>query len=51
MKILYMSGYTDDATARFGLLDKQFEFIQKPFAADALARKVRDTLDAPACER
>jgi DNA-binding NtrC family response regulator len=42
-----MSGYTDDATVRLGLLDKQFEFIQKPFAADALAGKVRDTLDAP----
>ena len=48
MKILYMSGYTDDATMRLGLLDKQFQFIQKPFAADALASKVRDTLDAPA---
>jgi len=48
MKILYMSGYTDDATMRLGLLDKQFQFIQKPFAADALASKVRDALDAPA---
>jgi PAS domain S-box-containing protein len=45
MKILYMSGYTDDATVRHGLLDRQFEFIQKPFTADVLARKVRDTLD------
>ena len=46
MKVLYMSGYTDDATVRLALLDKQVAFIQKPFAADALARKVRDTLDA-----
>lgn len=47
MKVLYMSGYTDDAIVRHGLLDEQLEFIQKPFAADAFARKIRSVLDTP----
>jgi PAS domain S-box-containing protein len=46
MKVLYMSGYTDDAIVRHGLLDKRLEFIQKPFAADAFARKIRSVLDS-----
>lgn len=41
MAVLYMSGYTDDAVVRHGLVGEQQAFIQKPFAADALARKVR----------
>ncbi|MEO8434787.1 MAG: PAS domain S-box protein [Pyrinomonadaceae bacterium] len=41
MAVIYMSGYTDDAVVRHGLLGEQLEFIQKPFTADALARKVR----------
>jgi PAS domain S-box-containing protein len=45
MKVLYMSGYTDDAIIRHGLLDKTIEFIQKPFTADALTRKVKAVLD------
>ena len=44
MKVLYMSGYTDDAIVRHGLLDERMEFIQKPFTADALARKIRSLL-------
>jgi len=44
MKVLYMSGYTDDAIVRHGLLDERLEFIQKPFTADALARKIRSVL-------
>jgi CheY-like chemotaxis protein len=47
MKVLYMSGYTDDAIVRHGLLDERLEFIQKPFAADAFARKIRSVLDSP----
>lgn len=46
MRVLYMSGYTDDAIVRHGLMDEQLEFIQKPFSADALARKVRKVLEA-----
>jgi CheY-like chemotaxis protein len=44
MAVLYMSGYTDDAVVRHGLLGEQLEFIQKPFTADALARKVRSVI-------
>jgi two-component system, cell cycle sensor histidine kinase and response regulator CckA len=44
-RVMYMSGYTDDAVFRHGLLDGETAFIQKPFAMDALARKVREVLD------
>jgi two-component system, cell cycle sensor histidine kinase and response regulator CckA len=43
MRILYMSGYVDRAT---DLLEKGVFFLEKPFAIDAIARKVRDALDA-----
>ena len=45
MKVLFMSGYTDDVIADHGVLDAGTAFIQKPFAPDVLARKVRDVLD------
>jgi two-component system, cell cycle sensor histidine kinase and response regulator CckA len=48
MGVLFMSGYTDDAIVRHGLMDELLEFIQKPFTADALARKVRKVLDLDA---
>jgi CheY-like chemotaxis protein len=44
-KVLYMSGYTDDATIRSGGLGADTGFIQKPFSADALASRVREMLD------
>jgi CheY-like chemotaxis protein len=45
MKVLYMSGYTDDAIVHHGVLDPGIAYIQKPFAPDALASKVRQILD------
>jgi PAS domain S-box-containing protein len=48
MKVLFMSGYTDDAVVHHGILDANTPFIQKPFATGALARKVRDVLDGRA---
>jgi len=47
MRVLYMSGYTDDAIVRHGLGDGSANFIQKPFTPDTLAQKVREVLDAP----
>jgi PAS domain S-box-containing protein len=44
-KVLYMSGYTDDATIRSGPLSAGTGFIQKPFSGDALASCVRELLD------
>jgi DNA-binding NtrC family response regulator len=45
IKVLYMSGYTDNAIAHHGILEKGTNFIQKPFTVDGLARKVREVLD------
>jgi nitrogen-specific signal transduction histidine kinase/CheY-like chemotaxis protein len=46
LKVLYMSGYTDDSIVRHGLLDAKLNFIQKPFDSAAAARKVREVLDS-----
>jgi len=46
LPVLFMSGYTDDAIVRHGLLDETLNFIQKPFDSASVARKVREVLDS-----
>ncbi len=47
LRVLYMSGYTDDAVIRNGALEPASAFLQKPFTPAALAQKVREVLEAP----
>jgi CheY-like chemotaxis protein len=44
LKVLYVSGYTDDAILRHGVLDSKIVLLQKPFTRENLARKVREVL-------
>lgn len=45
VKVLYMSGYTDDVIATHGITEKGINFIQKPFTIETLSKKIREVLD------
>jgi CheY-like chemotaxis protein len=47
LKVLFQSGYTDDAVVRYGVVHAEVTFLQKPFTPQALAEKVRQALDHP----
>jgi CheY-like chemotaxis protein len=46
MRVLCMSGYTDDSIVRHGVLEARLAYLQKPITPDALATRVREVLDA-----
>jgi CheY-like chemotaxis protein len=50
-RVLFMSGYTDDAIVRHGVLASGIAYLQKPFTPATLALKVREVLSAPAENR
>jgi CheY-like chemotaxis protein len=45
LKVIFMSGYTEDAIVHHGVLDPGVAFIHKPFTSDALGRKIREVLN------
>jgi DNA-binding response OmpR family regulator len=45
LRVLFISGYTDEAMLHHGIQQSGAAFLQKPFLPDVLARKVRDVLD------
>jgi CheY-like chemotaxis protein len=46
LKVLFISGYTDDSVVRHGVIDGDVAFLQKPFTMRSLAAKIREVLDA-----
>ncbi len=48
MRVLCMSGYTDDSIVRHGVLESGIAFLQKPFTQASLIGKIREVLGGPA---
>ena len=46
LKVLFMSGYADNAIARHNVIDAEVQFIQKPFSTKELAKKIREVLES-----
>lgn len=46
-RVIFISGYTDDAIVRHGIMAKDIAFLQKPFTHESLARKVCEVLERP----
>jgi two-component SAPR family response regulator len=44
MKVLFVSGYNEDTVLQKGVIERQMEFLQKPFTRAVLSRKVREIL-------
>jgi DNA-binding NtrC family response regulator len=51
LQVIYVSGYTDGAIASVAGVQQEAGFLQKPFALESLARKIRSALDAPGQKR
>jgi len=45
LKVIYMSGYTDEAIVHHGVLDPGIAFLNKPFTSESLGRKIQEALD------
>ena len=45
MKVLFISGYSDDVIAKHGMIDEGLSFLQKPFTASSLGKKIREVLE------
>jgi CheY-like chemotaxis protein len=51
LRVLFMSGYTEDAASNESRIEEGAAFLEKPFTPDGLVRRVRHMLDAPGTDR